>query len=74
MIYWFHSGQGCSIDASVHFIMQLEKDYDIDLMDKLITSSAEKSSTHKDGKCKVSHRVIVDHLRSSWRPLTLMAP
>ena len=34
-------------------------------MDKLITSSAEKSSTRKDGKYKVSHRVIIDHLRSS---------
>ncbi len=37
----------------------------VDLMDKLITSSAEKSSTRKDGKYKVSHRVIIDHLRSS---------
>ena len=29
---------GCSIDASVHFIQQLEKDYDIDLMDKMNVS------------------------------------
>ena len=25
---------GCSIDASVRFIQQLEKEYDVDLMDK----------------------------------------
>jgi hypothetical protein len=29
---------GCSIDASVHFIQQLEKEYDIDLMDKMNVS------------------------------------
>lgn len=26
---------GCSIDASVHFIQQLEKEYHVDLMDKM---------------------------------------
>jgi hypothetical protein len=29
---------GCSIDASVRFIQQLEKDYDVDLMDKMNVS------------------------------------
>lgn len=29
---------GCSIDASVHFIQQLEKDYDVDLLDKMNVS------------------------------------
>ena len=29
---------GCSIDASVHFIQQLEKEYNIDLMDKMNVS------------------------------------
>ena len=29
---------GCSIDASVHFIQQLEKEYSIDLMDKMNVS------------------------------------
>ena len=29
---------GCSIDASVHFIQQLEKEYDVDLLDKLNVS------------------------------------
>ena len=30
-----HSASGCSIDASVHFIQQLEKEYTIDLLDKM---------------------------------------
>ena len=29
---------GCSIDASVHFIQQLESDYNVDLMDKMNVS------------------------------------
>tara|TARA_R110002012_G_scaffold81945_2_gene207350 strand:+ start:25266 stop:25751 length:486 start_codon:yes stop_codon:yes gene_type:complete len=29
---------GCSIDASVHFIQDLEKQYDVDLMDKMNVS------------------------------------
>ncbi|WP_010521834.1 hypothetical protein [Aquimarina agarivorans] len=33
-----HSASGCSIDASVHFIQQLEKEYNVDLMDKMNVS------------------------------------
>ena len=33
-----HSASGCSIDASVHFIQQLEKEYQVDLMDKMNVS------------------------------------
>jgi hypothetical protein len=29
------SASGCSIDASVHFIQHLEKQYDVDLLDKM---------------------------------------
>ncbi|MFK7782345.1 ABC transporter ATPase [Psychroserpens sp.] len=29
---------GCSIDASVHFIQQIEKEYNVDLMDKMNVS------------------------------------
>ncbi|AUS06593.1 ABC transporter ATPase [Pseudotamlana carrageenivorans] len=29
---------GCSLDSSVHFIQQLEKDYNVDLMDKMNVS------------------------------------
>ena len=33
-----NAASGCSIDASVHFIQQLEKDYNVDLMDKMNVS------------------------------------
>lgn len=33
-----NNATGCSIDASVHFIQQLEKDFDVDLMDKMNVS------------------------------------
>lgn len=33
-----NAASGCSIDASVHFIQQLEKDYGVDLMDKMNVS------------------------------------
>ena len=32
------SATGCSIDASVHFIQQLEKKYDVELLDKMNVS------------------------------------
>ena len=34
----FASASGCSIDASVHFIQQLEKKYDVVLLDKMNVS------------------------------------
>ncbi|WP_100614551.1 ABC transporter ATPase [Confluentibacter citreus] len=33
-----NKASGCSIDASVHFIQQLEKEYQVDLMDKMNVS------------------------------------
>jgi len=33
-----HAATGCSIDASVHFIQQLEKKYDVELLDKMNVS------------------------------------
>ncbi|MFD0862407.1 ABC transporter ATPase [Sungkyunkwania multivorans] len=33
-----HAASGCSIDASVHFIQQLEREYNVDLMDKMNVS------------------------------------
>lgn len=33
-----NTATGCSIDASVHFIQQLEKEYGVDLMDKMNVS------------------------------------
>ncbi|MFN2261427.1 MAG: ABC transporter ATPase, partial [Psychroflexus sp.] len=32
------NASGCSIDASVHFIQQLEKEYNVDLLDKMNVS------------------------------------
>lgn len=32
------SASGCSIDASVHFVQQLEKEYNVDLLDKMNVS------------------------------------
>ena len=34
----YASASGCSIDASVHFIQQLEKQYNVDLLDKMNVS------------------------------------
>ncbi|MBC9795519.1 ABC transporter ATPase [Sinomicrobium weinanense] len=33
-----NAASGCSIDASVHFIQQLEKNYEVDLLDKMNVS------------------------------------
>lgn len=33
-----HNASGCSIDASVHFIQSLEKEYNVDLLDKMNVS------------------------------------
>ncbi|MDB2462962.1 ABC transporter ATPase [Algibacter sp.] len=43
---------GCSIDSSVHFIQQLEKDYNVDLMDKMNVS-------YKQGEY-VAHKTLTD--------------
>jgi hypothetical protein len=43
---------GCSIDSSVHFIQQLEKEYNIDLMDKMNVS-------YKQGEY-VAYKTLID--------------
>ena len=43
---------GCSIDASVRFIQQLEKEYQVDLMDKMNVS-------YKQGEF-VAHKTLLD--------------
>ena len=48
----FNSATGCSIDASVHFIQQLEKDYNVDLMDKMNVS-------YKQGKF-IAYKPLTD--------------
>ncbi len=46
------SASGCSIDASVHFIQQLEKKYGVDLLDKMNVS-------YKQGEF-VAHKSLKD--------------
>jgi len=46
------SATGCSIDASVRFIQQLEQDYNVDLMDKMNVS-------YKQGQY-VAHKTLLD--------------
>lgn len=43
---------GCSIDASVHFIQEIEKAYDVDLLDKM-------NVTFKQGEY-LSHKPLLD--------------
>lgn len=47
-----NAATGCSIDASVHFIQQLEKDYNVDLMDKMNVS-------YKQGEF-IAYKTLVD--------------
>ncbi|WP_298901672.1 ABC transporter ATPase [uncultured Psychroserpens sp.] len=47
-----NNATGCSIDASVHFIQQLERDYNVDLMDKMNVS-------YKQGEY-VAHKSLLD--------------
>ncbi|WP_456442455.1 ABC transporter ATPase [Psychroserpens sp.] len=47
-----NNATGCSIDASVHFIQQLEKDYNVDLMDKMNVS-------YKQGEY-VAYKTLLD--------------
>ena len=48
----FNAATGCSIDASVNFIQQLEKDYNVDLLDKMNVS-------YKQGE-HVAYKNLVD--------------
>ena len=47
-----NKASGCSIDASVHFIQQLEKDYTVDLLDKMNVS-------YKQGEF-IAYKSLVD--------------
>ena len=47
-----NKASGCSIDASVHFIQQLEKQYNVDLMDKMNVS-------YKQGDF-IAHKSLLD--------------
>jgi hypothetical protein len=47
-----NNATGCSIDASVHFIQELEKEYNVDLMDKMNVS-------YKQGEF-IAHKSLLD--------------
>jgi len=47
-----NAATGCSIDASVHFIQQLEKEYNVDLLDKMNVS-------YKQGE-HVAYKNLID--------------
>ena len=47
-----NTATGCSIDASVHFIQELEKAYNVDLMDKMNVS-------YKQGEF-IAHKSLID--------------
>lgn len=47
-----NAGTGCSIDASVNFIQQLEKEYNVDLLDKMNVS-------YKQGE-HIAYKNLVD--------------
>ena len=47
-----NAATGCSIDASVHFIQELEKEYNVDLMDKMNVS-------YKQGEF-IAHKSLLD--------------
>ena len=47
-----NNATGCSIDASVHFIQELEKEYSVDLMDKMNVS-------YKQGEF-IAHKTLLD--------------
>ncbi|WP_452230099.1 MULTISPECIES: ABC transporter ATPase [unclassified Lacinutrix] len=47
-----NNATGCSIDASVNFIQQLEKDYNVDLMDKMNVS-------YKQGEF-IAYKTLID--------------
>lgn len=48
----FHAATGCSIDASVHFIQKLEKDFQIELLDKM-------NVTYRVGE-HIAHKTLID--------------
>ncbi|MDA8572473.1 ABC transporter ATPase [Flavobacteriaceae bacterium] len=56
------SATGCSIDASVHFIQQLEQEYSVDLMDKMNVSYKQGDfvayKSLKDFKTMAKNRAV----------------
>ena len=57
-----NAASGCSIDASVHFIQQLEKEYNVDLLDKMNVSFRQNGGivyqSLKDFRTSVKQKTI----------------
>ncbi len=56
---------GAGLERVAALLQGKHDNYDTDLFQALIKASAEATGVAPDGKHKVSHRVIADHLRSS---------
>jgi alanyl-tRNA synthetase len=56
---------GMGMERAVALLQGVQSNYDIDLFRNLITASEEFTGTRAQGEQKASHRVIVDHLRST---------
>ncbi|MEM6667480.1 MAG: alanine--tRNA ligase, partial [Pseudomonadota bacterium] len=56
---------GMGLERVAAVLQGKHDNYDIDLMRRLIEASADATSSDPDGRHKVSHRVIADHLRAS---------
>ena len=56
---------GMGLERIAALLQGQHDNYDIDLFRRLITASEEATGVSAEGKARVSHRVIADHLRSS---------
>ena len=56
---------GMGLERLAAVLQGKHDNYEIDLLQTLINDSANKSASDANGKFKISHRVIVDHLRSA---------
>ena len=56
---------GMGLERLAAVMQGTHDNYEIDLMRSLIQASADATNSDPDGKHKVSHRVIADHLRST---------
>ena len=56
---------GMGLERIAAVLQGTHDNYETDLLRALILASADKTSTDPDGKHRISHRVIADHLRAS---------
>jgi alanyl-tRNA synthetase len=56
---------GLGLERFAAILQGKHDNYDTDTLRALILASAEATGQDPDGPCKISHRVVADHLRSS---------